>query len=80
LLAQATGAGNLIHTSQLALPQATCETVYAASGYAASVLNLSRISLDSDNIFRDGYSTKMAAVSGDVTNGYSAQLTVGIDI
>jgi protocatechuate 3,4-dioxygenase beta subunit len=79
-LAQATGSGNLIHTSQLALPQATCEEVYATSGYSASVQNLSQVSLASDNIFSDGYSTQLATVSGDVTNGYTAQLTVGVNV
>jgi protocatechuate 3,4-dioxygenase beta subunit len=79
-LAQATGSGNLVHTSQLALPQATCQKVYATSGYSASVQNLANISLEQDNIFSDGYSTQMATVSGDITNGYIAQLTVGVDI
>jgi protocatechuate 3,4-dioxygenase beta subunit len=79
-LAQATASGNVIHTSQMALPQATCETIYATSGYSASVQNLSRITLASDNVFGDGYSTQMATVSGDVTNGSTAQLTVGINV
>jgi hypothetical protein len=79
-LAQATGSGNLVHTSQLALPEATCQEVYATSGYSASVQNLANISLEQDNIFSDGYSTQMATVSGDITNGYIAQLTVGVDI
>jgi hypothetical protein len=79
-LAQATGSGNLIHTSQLALPQATCEEAYATSGYSASVQNLSQVSLASDNVFSDGYSSQMATVSGDVTNGYTTQLTVGVDV
>lgn len=79
-LAQATGPSNLIHTSQLALPKATCDTVYATTGYSASVQNLARVSLASDNVFSDGYSTQLATVTGDVTNGYTAQLTVGVDI
>jgi protocatechuate 3,4-dioxygenase beta subunit len=79
-LAQATGSGNLVHTSQLALPQATCEEVYATSGYSASVQNLSQVSLASDNIFSDGYSTQLAIVSGDVANGYTALLTVGVNV
>jgi protocatechuate 3,4-dioxygenase beta subunit len=77
-LTEATGTGNIVHTSQLALPQAICETVYATEGYSASVTNLSQISLASDNIFSDGYSTQMATVTGDVTNGYTANLTVGV--
>ena len=79
-LAQATGSANVVHTSQLALPQNVCETVYATSGYSASVTNLSRISLASDNVFGDGASSQLASVSGDVTNGYTARLTVGVNI
>jgi protocatechuate 3,4-dioxygenase beta subunit len=79
-LAQATGPSNLVHTSQLAIPQAVCDTVYATSGYEASVRNLAQVSLASDNVFRDGYSSQLATMSGDVTSGYTAQLTVGVDM
>ena len=44
----ATSASNKLRTSQLALPQDVCETVYATSGYEQSVANLAQISLDSD--------------------------------
>ncbi len=40
-LAQATGPSNVIRTSQLALSKETCDTVYATTGYSASVRNLS---------------------------------------
>jgi protocatechuate 3,4-dioxygenase beta subunit len=79
-LAQATGPANLVHTSQLALPQNVCEAVYATSGYTTSVQNLSRISLASDNIFRDGYASQMATLTGDVTGSYVARLTVGVEV
>ena len=46
--AEATSAGEPTVTSQIALPQDTCEQVYATDGYDASVTNLSRTSLDSD--------------------------------
>jgi protocatechuate 3,4-dioxygenase beta subunit len=79
-LAQATGPGNLIHTSQMALPQAACELAYTTSGYSASVQNLSQITLESDNVFSDGHSSQLATTAGDVMNGYTAQLTVGVDV
>jgi hypothetical protein len=50
------------------------------SGYSASVQNLANVSLEQDNVFSDGYGTQMATVSGDTTNGYTARLTVGVDI
>ncbi len=63
-LSEATSAGSPITTSQLALPQDTCETVYATDGYRASARNLSQTSLDTDMVFRDGYSQQLATVTG----------------
>jgi protocatechuate 3,4-dioxygenase beta subunit len=78
-LEKATGPGNLLHTSQLALPEDVCKAVYgSAQGYAASTGNLSRISLASDNVFRDGVDLQMATVTGNNTDGYTAKLTVGV--
>jgi protocatechuate 3,4-dioxygenase beta subunit len=79
-LEKATASSNAVHTSQLALPEEVCKTVYATEGYSASVQNLSQTSLKTDNVFGDGYSLQVATVTGDVTNGYTAQLTVGIDV
>lgn len=79
-LAKVTSQSNVIHTTQLALPEATCKTVYATTGYSQSVQNLSKITLASDNVFGDGYSLQVATVTGDVTNGYTAQLTVGVNV
>ncbi|HEU5296464.1 MAG TPA: intradiol ring-cleavage dioxygenase [Burkholderiaceae bacterium] len=70
---------NKLRTSQLALPGDVCSTVYSgASGYSASVTNLSRISLASDGIFSDGVSAQLASVSGNLSSGYVARLQVGI--
>lgn len=78
-LASATSGNNDVKTSQLALPAAACSQVYGVvDGYAASASNFAAISLASDNIFSDGYSTQLATVSGDATNGFAARLTVGI--
>ena len=77
-LALATGAKNKIQTSQLALPQDACEAVYASAGYGASVSNLARVSLDRDGQFRDGVSSQMVRMAGNVGAGYTANLTVGL--
>jgi protocatechuate 3,4-dioxygenase beta subunit len=77
-LESATSASNKLRTSQLALPQDVCETVYPTEGYEESVGNLAQVSLDSDNIFRDGYSLQMAKVTGSVAEGYVATLNVPV--
>lgn len=75
-----TDAANAIATSQLALPQDTCDAVYATDAYEGSADNLSRITLDTDNVFGDdGGELQLAAVSGDVESGYTATLTVRVD-
>jgi protocatechuate 3,4-dioxygenase beta subunit len=69
-----------IATSQVALPQDICETVYAEDGYEQSVSNLSQVSLTSDNVFGDdGGALQLGTVSGDVTSGYTVTLNVGVD-
>lgn len=77
--AAAVSSGPIVKTSQIALPQASCEAVYADSRYAGSTENLSRVNLQSDNVFgNDGGVTQLATMSGDVTAGYTAALTVGV--
>ncbi|MFD8494005.1 intradiol ring-cleavage dioxygenase [Amycolatopsis sp. NPDC059657] len=76
-LAQATSAGTKSVTSQLALPEDVCKTVYATSGYETSVRNLSQTSLARDMVFRDGTEHQLATVTGDVS-GYTATLTVAV--
>jgi protocatechuate 3,4-dioxygenase beta subunit len=78
--ADVTDAANAIATSQLALPQAACDAVYATSGYDGSAQNLARTSLTSDNVFGDdGGALQLAAVTGDTSKGYTASLTVRVD-
>lgn len=77
-LSAATSAANRIKTSQFTFPVATCNEVYATSGYSASVRNMAAISLATDNVFSDGYSLQMSTVTGNVTDGYVATLTVGV--
>jgi protocatechuate 3,4-dioxygenase beta subunit len=77
-IAGATAAGNKIATSQLALPDEICRTVYATIGYETSVRNHSQTTLASDNVFRDGSSQQLATVTGDVSTGLVANLTVPV--
>jgi protocatechuate 3,4-dioxygenase beta subunit len=78
-LAEATKAGNVVTTSQLALPETTCKEVYGTTGYTQSVQNMSRTSLKQDMVFRDGVDHQMATVSGDVASGYTASLTFAVE-
>jgi len=77
-LGQSTSASNRIKTSQFTFPMATLNEVYATSGYSSSASNLARISYATDNIFSDGYSLQLVTISGNVTDGYVATLTVAV--
>ena len=78
-VSDATSSGPIVKTSQIALPQTTCETVYAMSGYEQSVGNLSQVSLQRDNVFGDdGGIHQLATMSGSATSGYTAALTIGV--
>jgi len=78
--AEATSDGQIVKTSQIALPQATCEQVYQdAATYPTSSDNLSRTSLAGDMVFGDdGGIHQLATVTGDATSGYVANLTIGV--
>ena len=78
--ASMTDSTTAIATSQVALPQDVCDTVYATTGYSASVRNLAQVSLDSDNVFGDDSGAlQLATVTGDATSGYTVSLAVGVD-
>jgi protocatechuate 3,4-dioxygenase beta subunit len=77
-LAAATSVANKVATSQIALPKATCDLVYATPGYEQSITNLSQVSLASDNVFSDGASLELATITGSVTTGLTAALTVAV--
>jgi protocatechuate 3,4-dioxygenase beta subunit len=78
-LAEATAAGQIVATSQLALPEDVCKTVYATDGYTRSVQNLAQSSLASDNVFGDDDGVRqLATVAGSVSTGYLASLTVPV--
>jgi protocatechuate 3,4-dioxygenase beta subunit len=74
------GSGPIRKTSQIALPQAADQAVYATTGYSQSVTNLSRISLATDMVFSDDNAAReLATMSGSVSAGYTAALTVTVD-
>ncbi|CAM2944644.1 intradiol ring-cleavage dioxygenase [Janthinobacterium lividum] len=78
-LAKAASAANRIKTSQFTFPMATLSEAYTASGYTASVRNLSQISYATDNVFSDGTSLQMATVTGNATQGYVVTLIVAVN-
>jgi protocatechuate 3,4-dioxygenase beta subunit len=78
-LSDATSAATPIVTSQLALPSDTCNLVYATEGYEASVKNFANVSLSTDGVFSDGWSTQVPTMSGDVASGFTGRLQVPVD-
>ncbi|MDU0328237.1 3,4-dioxygenase subunit beta [Microbacterium sp. KSW2-21] len=75
-----TDAANAIATSQVALPQAACDVVYADAAYPSSASNLTRVSLESDNVFGDdGGALELATATGDNTTGWTVALGVRVD-
>ena len=77
-LKAATSGGSRLKTSQIALPKATCDLVYATDGYEQSVQNLAQTSLETDNVFSDGHAGQLATASGTVDGGISLRLNVGV--
>jgi protocatechuate 3,4-dioxygenase beta subunit len=77
-LAKASNGSNKIATSQMALPEATCKTVYATSGYEQSLNNMSRVSLATDNVFRHGYDLQIPKVTGDPSGGYQLSFSCAV--
>ena len=76
----ATDEQNKIATSQIALPQDACETVYATAGYEQSVRTLGQVSLESDNVFGDdGGVRQLGTVTGNEADGYTVALTVAVE-
>ena len=78
--ASITDSTKAIATSQIALPKDACDQVYATDGYSASVGNLGQVSLADDNVFGDDDgATQLGTITGNVTDGYTVTLTVGVD-
>jgi protocatechuate 3,4-dioxygenase beta subunit len=74
----ATSAGAKLKTSQIALPQDACELVYGTEGYEQSAEMLAQTSLDTDNVFSDGYASQLATTSGTVDDRITIALNVGV--
>jgi protocatechuate 3,4-dioxygenase beta subunit len=77
-LAAARDVSNKIATSQIALPKAACDQVYAATDYADSAANFSGMTLADDGVFSDGAALELATVSGALASGLTATLTVAV--
>ena len=78
-LASAAAGEDRLATSQIALPQATCEEVYATEGYARSVTNLQQVSLATDMVFGDdGGVRQLGTITGSVANGLAVRLAAPV--
>ncbi|MET3204889.1 UNVERIFIED_ORG: hypothetical protein ABIB21_001683 [Arthrobacter sp. UYEF13] len=78
-MSNATAAGQVLAVSQIVLTKAACEDVYATPGYEASVSNMARTTLQSDNVFGDdGGIYRLATMTGSAGAGYTAGLNVTI--
>jgi protocatechuate 3,4-dioxygenase beta subunit len=73
----ATAAGQVLAVSQIALTKASCDDVYASSGYETSRRTMGRTTLQSDSVFRnDGGIYQLATMTGSAAAGYTAGLNV----
>lgn len=77
-LTTATASTSKLKASQIALPVADCQTVFATADYSQSVSNLAQLGFATDNVLSDGTTLEVATVSGNVAAGYGASSTVGI--
>lgn len=69
--------------SQIAIPAAVCNAVYAdTSTYANGATNFARVSIASDNVFGDNSTAQIAqqtaTMTGSVAAGYAANVVVGL--
>ncbi|WP_363550669.1 intradiol ring-cleavage dioxygenase [Microbacterium sp. LWH12-1.2] len=78
-VASAVATGPIVKTSQIALPEESNAAVYATGGYEKSVTNASRVTLAGDNVFGDDDGIhQIATMTGGVSQGYTAALTIGV--
>jgi protocatechuate 3,4-dioxygenase beta subunit len=78
-VAAATGGGTKLVTSQMAMPEDACASVYAQSGYEASARNFPQTPLSRDLIFSDGVSQQLATVTGTPGSGLTSTLTIAVN-
>jgi protocatechuate 3,4-dioxygenase beta subunit len=79
-LAAASNVANKVATSQIALPKAACDLVYATAGYESSRAALANVSLASDMVFSDGAALELATATGSVASGFTASLSVAVSV
>ncbi|ALE07466.1 3,4-dioxygenase subunit beta [Arthrobacter sp. ERGS1:01] len=78
-MSNATKAGQILRTSQIAMTEASCNAVYATAGYESSKQNFPNTTLASDMVFGDdGGIHQLASTSGSPADGYRAALNVVI--
>ncbi len=70
--------GNVLATSQIALTEDVCDTVYATDGYEQSRSNMTQVSLATDMVFSDGADLETPTVTGSVADGYVVSLPVRV--
>lgn len=69
-----------ILTSQMAVPQGICDKVFALDSYSGSAANLAQITLETDNVFSDGWDMQLLPLTGSTDAGYTSDvLPVPID-
>ncbi|MEY2954120.1 MAG: hypothetical protein RLZZ401_2207 [Pseudomonadota bacterium] len=78
--ASAINGRNAIKTSQLAMPDAANQLVFATTNYSGSAANYRGVSLASDNVFSDGVSLETPTITGSVAAGYAIDLQVGVSV
>jgi protocatechuate 3,4-dioxygenase beta subunit len=71
--------GTIVKSTQIAFPESVSSTVYATGAYAAHGQNTQTTNAN-DNVFSDGVTNELAAVTGSPSGGYTAMLNVGIQI
>lgn len=72
-------ASNALLTSQIVVPAEVCDAVYQTDNYAKSRTPYSGASLDTDNVFSDGWEDQLPSFSGSVEGGYDMELDIAID-
>lgn len=78
-VATAVDSGPIVKTSQVALPKAACDKVYAQRSYATSRRALAGTSLGTDMVFSDDRAIhQLATITGSVKRGFTANLTIGV--
>ena len=74
-----TDATNNVSTSQIVVPEDVARAVYEQSEYNGSTRKLDRITLETNNVFSDGWDAQTPSVTGSVVDGYAVSIDVPVD-